>query len=395
MTGQAFFVLTALADGPRHGYGIVGEVAELSQGRVRLKIGSLYGVLDRLAAEGLVEPDREEAREDGLLRRYYRLTRDRAPGRWPWHCSPRPPRRGGAASLGSYLRDPHLISVSLAELLILAAAVALVAPTPPAPRQPRPGHHRIRTRDEETTAYRPGGPGKCRSSSRRARRPSWPACSPRPSCCTAASCSHVSPRWAGRAAAEPAEVTVRPGGPGRPACHATRAGAQARSRRAARGPRPVLPRARHRRRVDQPPRRSPRSAPSRRDRPGRRGEPSRVTGSAVTLPASGVPALTAVTATAADSHRLPRHQPSPAGAWSPPRVAPASPRPRLPIVPARQESSPPAPAHARRAWLKERETPWFTPEARPASAWYLPLPRSWSSSFPDHRDAWQGLNLLG
>jgi len=74
MTGQAFFVLTALADGPRHGYGIVGEVAELSQGRVRLKIGSLYGVLDRLAADGLIEPDREEA-HDGRLRRYYRLTR--------------------------------------------------------------------------------------------------------------------------------------------------------------------------------------------------------------------------------------------------------------------------------------------------------------------------------
>ena len=75
MTGQAFFVLTALADGPRHGYGIVGEVAELSQGRVALKIGSLYGVLVRLAAEGLIEPDREEA-HDGRLRRYYRLTRD-------------------------------------------------------------------------------------------------------------------------------------------------------------------------------------------------------------------------------------------------------------------------------------------------------------------------------
>ena len=43
MTGQAFFVLTALASGPRHGYGIVREVAELSQGRVQLKIGSLYG----------------------------------------------------------------------------------------------------------------------------------------------------------------------------------------------------------------------------------------------------------------------------------------------------------------------------------------------------------------
>jgi len=50
MTGQAFFVLTALAGGPRHGYGIVGEVADRSQGRVNLKIGSLYGVLDRLAA---------------------------------------------------------------------------------------------------------------------------------------------------------------------------------------------------------------------------------------------------------------------------------------------------------------------------------------------------------
>ena len=75
MTGQAFFVLTALADGPRHGYGLVSEVTELSGGRVKLKIGSLYGVLERLAAEGLIEPDREEA-HDGRLRRYYRLTRD-------------------------------------------------------------------------------------------------------------------------------------------------------------------------------------------------------------------------------------------------------------------------------------------------------------------------------
>ena len=75
MTGQAFFVLTALAGGPRHGYSIVGEVAELSQGRVKLKIGSLYGVLDRLAAAGLIERDRVDA-HDGRLRRYYRLTRD-------------------------------------------------------------------------------------------------------------------------------------------------------------------------------------------------------------------------------------------------------------------------------------------------------------------------------
>ncbi len=89
MTGQAFFVLTALADGPRHGYGIVREVVELSQGRVKLKIGSLYGVLDRLSADGLIEPDREEA-HDGRLRRYYRLT---AAGgaRWPRRRTSAPP----------------------------------------------------------------------------------------------------------------------------------------------------------------------------------------------------------------------------------------------------------------------------------------------------------------
>ncbi|OLF09982.1 PadR family transcriptional regulator [Actinophytocola xanthii] len=73
MTEQAFFVLTALVGEPRHGYGIVGEVAELSGGRVSLRVGTLYGVLDRLVAEGLVEPDREEV-ANGRLRRYYRLT---------------------------------------------------------------------------------------------------------------------------------------------------------------------------------------------------------------------------------------------------------------------------------------------------------------------------------
>jgi DNA-binding PadR family transcriptional regulator len=77
MTEPAFFILTALVDAPRHGYGIVADVAELSGGRVHLKIGSLYGVLDRLVGDGLVEPDREEAWQ-GRLRRYYRLT---GPGR--------------------------------------------------------------------------------------------------------------------------------------------------------------------------------------------------------------------------------------------------------------------------------------------------------------------------
>ena len=73
MTEPAFFILTALVDRPRHGYGIVGEAAKLSDGRVRLKVGTLYGVLDRLVGEGLVELDHEEVQQ-GRLRRYYRLT---------------------------------------------------------------------------------------------------------------------------------------------------------------------------------------------------------------------------------------------------------------------------------------------------------------------------------
>jgi DNA-binding PadR family transcriptional regulator len=73
MTEPAFFVLTALADAPRHGYGIVGEVAKLSNARVQLKIGTLYGVLDRLVGDGLIEPDHDEVYQ-GRLRRYYRLT---------------------------------------------------------------------------------------------------------------------------------------------------------------------------------------------------------------------------------------------------------------------------------------------------------------------------------
>ena len=77
MTEPAFFILTALVDTPRHGYGIVGEAAKLSDGRVRLKVGTLYGVLDRLVDQGLVEPDHEEVQQ-GRLRRYYRLTK---PGR--------------------------------------------------------------------------------------------------------------------------------------------------------------------------------------------------------------------------------------------------------------------------------------------------------------------------
>ncbi len=68
-----FLILAALAPQPLHGYAIIGEVDALSEGRLSLRPGTLYGALDRLAEEGLVEPDHEEIVE-GRLRRYYRLT---------------------------------------------------------------------------------------------------------------------------------------------------------------------------------------------------------------------------------------------------------------------------------------------------------------------------------
>jgi len=69
----AFLLLAALARGPQHGYGIMTDVERISGGRVKLRTGTLYAALDRVAAEGLVEADREEV-VDGRLRRYYRLT---------------------------------------------------------------------------------------------------------------------------------------------------------------------------------------------------------------------------------------------------------------------------------------------------------------------------------
>src|SRR5512139_84798 len=68
-----FLILTALAGRPLHGYGVIADVQELSDGQVRLRAGTLYAALDRLLSEGLIEAEREEV-VDGRLRRYYRLT---------------------------------------------------------------------------------------------------------------------------------------------------------------------------------------------------------------------------------------------------------------------------------------------------------------------------------
>jgi PadR family transcriptional regulator len=73
MQEASFLILTALAAGSQHGYGIIRDVAQISSGRVRLRAGTLYAALERLRIDGLIEVDSEEV-VDNRLRRYYRLT---------------------------------------------------------------------------------------------------------------------------------------------------------------------------------------------------------------------------------------------------------------------------------------------------------------------------------
>jgi DNA-binding PadR family transcriptional regulator len=73
MQEATFLILTALAAGSQHGYGVISDVLAISDGRVRLRPGTLYSALDRLRVDGLVDVDREEI-VDSRLRRYYRLT---------------------------------------------------------------------------------------------------------------------------------------------------------------------------------------------------------------------------------------------------------------------------------------------------------------------------------
>ena len=72
-----FLILAALAEGRKHGYGLIAEAETLSDGRVTLRVATLYTALDRLRKEGLIAPAGEEV-IDGRLRRYYELTDDGA-----------------------------------------------------------------------------------------------------------------------------------------------------------------------------------------------------------------------------------------------------------------------------------------------------------------------------
>jgi DNA-binding PadR family transcriptional regulator len=76
LTPAEFQVLVALADGEKHGYAIGKEVARRTNGGVKLRAATLYTVIKRLLAQGLIEES--SARPDPALdderRRYYHLT---------------------------------------------------------------------------------------------------------------------------------------------------------------------------------------------------------------------------------------------------------------------------------------------------------------------------------
>jgi DNA-binding PadR family transcriptional regulator len=76
LTPTVFHILLALADQERHGYGIMQEVTMMTQNRVRMGPGTLYGSIKRMLKANLIEEsdERPDPALDDERRRYYRLT---------------------------------------------------------------------------------------------------------------------------------------------------------------------------------------------------------------------------------------------------------------------------------------------------------------------------------
>jgi DNA-binding PadR family transcriptional regulator len=77
MKRQGFYLLVSLAGADRHGSGIMRDVLELTDGELRLWPATLYGTLDDLRGEGLIE-ELEDTRSgpagESERKRYYRIT---------------------------------------------------------------------------------------------------------------------------------------------------------------------------------------------------------------------------------------------------------------------------------------------------------------------------------
>jgi DNA-binding PadR family transcriptional regulator len=75
LTPAVFHILLALADQDRHGYAIILDIAERTEGAMRLGTGTLYTAIARLLDQRLIEEsdERPHVDEDDERRRYYRL----------------------------------------------------------------------------------------------------------------------------------------------------------------------------------------------------------------------------------------------------------------------------------------------------------------------------------
>ncbi len=73
---SVFHILLSLADQERHGYGIMQEVETMTQGRIQMGPGTLYGAIKRMISANLIEEsdERPDPEQDDERRRYYRLT---------------------------------------------------------------------------------------------------------------------------------------------------------------------------------------------------------------------------------------------------------------------------------------------------------------------------------
>ena len=98
MTPLTYQILLALADGDRHGYGIIKEIEERSGAGAAPSTGALYLALQRIAGDDLIaeSPERPSG-EDDARRRYYRLTEV---GALPCRTGVGPPRGAGGRSPG-------------------------------------------------------------------------------------------------------------------------------------------------------------------------------------------------------------------------------------------------------------------------------------------------------
>ena len=76
LTPGMFHVLIALADGEKHGYAIIKEVARRTDDAIRLSAGTLYTLIRRFVQDGVIaeSEERPDASLDDERRRYYRLT---------------------------------------------------------------------------------------------------------------------------------------------------------------------------------------------------------------------------------------------------------------------------------------------------------------------------------